>query len=147
METLIIFVLGAISALGILGLGYITSTVLKIKKLNKKNKENIDSLFQRLDELDRNFGSEMINLDADFRNRIKDLNSYVDSRFDKHTEKISNIIEQDVLDLKEEIKNFKKLHTMQMDQFAKATLLHSERLADLETVIKIEQDKLEQINS
>jgi hypothetical protein len=179
MEQITTFVLGAISALGIFGLGYGIFTALKINKITKKQQEDIKDLYgaikelpkivdekfkdidqthhRRMDdivrELDR--GNEDLHRSLNKRfdethNRIGELNSYTDSRFDKQADKAGNVISvvsEASLKNSERINKLEELFKIQMDQFAKVTLNHSERLSDLETDKKIQEDRIEQINS
>jgi hypothetical protein len=83
----------------------------------------------------------------DLSRRIDELNRYVDSRFDKQAEKTASTMSLGNSVLMDKVEKLEELFKMQMDQFAKVTLNHSERLADLETHKKREEDQIDQINS
>jgi len=168
METITTFVLGAISALGLLGLGYAFFMALKINKETKNLQKDIEGINSEIGEMYKRIDKQLSDTHQEIDNRIKDLyidiekitedvyrkidelNRYVDSRFDKQADKAGNVISvvsEASLRNGERLDKLDELFKLQMDQFARVTLNHSERLAELETDRKIEQDKIEQINS
>lgn len=168
METIQTFVLGAASALALIGLGYSFVSVLRInktvKQLNERSKEvDIEfgethrSIDERFDQLEKSLRDRMDNMCEDFkhindevRRIIDELYSYTDSRFDKQADKASAVIantNRTAFDAHDQINKLRELFHYQMEQFAKVTLDHSERLAELETDQKVTEDKIEQINS
>jgi hypothetical protein len=165
METIQTFVLGAVSALGILCLGYAFIQALKINKTISAIKADIDCLNRELGETHRNIGQRFDETHEHFHHRFDDvlrdlektikelhqrideLNRYVDSRFDKQAGKAAEVISTGYRNSYEKIEKLEELFKIQMDQFAKVTLNHSERLADLETYRKAEEDQIQQINS
>jgi hypothetical protein len=165
MEHLIAFVLGIVIGLGLIGLGYIVKSVLTMKK-DLKRLETLHEMKEDITEDDRrtldqklknieDWTLKLIEQDRksiedayrEINDKIKELNSYVDSRFDKQSDRFATVISSNLSMLRDDHEKLKELHKMQMDQFAKVTLDHSERLADLETSRKIQEDKIEQINS
>jgi hypothetical protein len=165
METIQTFVLGAISALGILCLGYAFIQAFKINKTVSAIKADLDCLNRELGETHRSIDERFKEhndhlhqrIDAvlndlertikELYQRIDELNSYVDSRFDKQATKSADIISTGYSNLYEKTEKLEELFKLQMDQFAKVTLNHSERLVDLETHKKREEDQIDQINS
>jgi CHASE3 domain sensor protein len=147
METIQTFVLGAASALALIGLGYSFVSVLRINKtvnqLTETSKEvenafgethrSIDErshhlekhLQDRMDDMCRE--TEKIN--NEIRRIIDELSSYTDSRFDKTIDKLCERMD------------------MQDNELIKVVEQHDVRLAELETDKKVSEDKLEQINS
>jgi hypothetical protein len=168
MEQTLTFVLGAACALGLICLGYTFFSVLRInkivKQLNQKSTE-VDikfgethrSIDERFGEVERQLHGRMDNEASlsdkrteDLSRRIDELNRYVDSRFDKQADKAGNVISvvsENSLRNADRLDKLEELFKLQMDQFAKVTLNHSERLAELETDRKVEEDKIEQLNS
>ncbi len=147
METIQTFVLGAASALALIGLGYIFISVLRInktvKQLTEKTRE-VELEFAALHRaIDERFGQterhahdrmndmcrEMEKINDEIRKVIDTLNSYMDSRFDKTIDKLCERMD------------------MQDNELIKVVEQHDVRLAELETDKKVSEDKLEQINS
>ena len=165
METITTFVLGAISALGILCLGYAFIQALKINKTIKtlqseienihrefgETHRTIDERFSRThDEIHHRIDAVLNDLEKtikEIHQRIDELNRYVDSRLDKQADKAADVMSSTYRSSYEKIEKLEDLFKIQMDQFAKVTLNHSERLADLETYRKAEEDQIQQINS
>jgi hypothetical protein len=165
MEQITTFVLGAISALGLFGLGYGIFTALKINKITSKQQEDIKHLYSALKEIPKVLDEKikeihenhhrrmdeicdvMEDRQEDIFRRIDELNRYVDSRFDKQADKAATTFSNVNNMIYDKVEKLEELFKIQMDQFAKVTLNHSERLAELETSRKIEEDKIEQINS
>jgi hypothetical protein len=165
MEQTLTFVLGAAFALGLICLGYTFFSVLRINKiLNQLNQKSAEvdikfgethkSIDERFGEVERQIHGRMDNeaglsdkRTEDLSRRIDELNRYVDSRFDKQAEKTASTLSFGNSVLMDKVEKMEELFKMQMDQFAKVTLNHSERLADLETAQKREEDQIDQINS
>ena len=138
METIQTFVLGAASALALTGLGYIFISVLGMRKtvnqLNEKSKEvDIEfgethrsigesfgqlekSLHDRMDDMCR----EMDRINSELRRSIDELQSYVDSRFDKTIHKLSEV---------------------RCNEIIKAVEEHQERLNNIETDKMLKKNK------
>ena len=147
METIQTFVLGAASALALIGLGYSFISVLRINKtvnqLNEKSKEveiefgethrSMDERFRHLEQHLHNrmddMCREMDKLNDEIRKIIDGLNSYTDSRFDRTIDKLCERMD------------------MQDNELIKVVEQHDARLAELETDKKVSEDKIEQINS
>jgi CHASE3 domain sensor protein len=147
METIQTFVLGAASALALIGLGYSFVSVLRINKtvnqLNEKSKEVENefgethrSIDERTHHLEKHLHDRMDDMCEDFkhindeiRRIIDELSSYTDSRFDKTIDKLCERMD------------------MQDNELIKVVEQHDSRLAELETDKKVSEDKIEQINS
>lgn len=158
MEQTFTFVLGAISALGIISLGYAFIQVLKINRTVKSLQTEIEETQREIDEIHKRMESKFEETNKEIHDRIDqtteelrksidELYRYVDSRFDKQATKAADVISTSYRNTYEKVEKLEELFKLQMDQFAKVTLNHSERLSDLETKRKIEEDKIEQINS
>lgn len=115
METLI-FVLGTLSGLVLLALGYAVVGVIKINKLTKSLQQEIEGIHrdgfrdiwqtidQRSSEVDRRFHDLFMEMDIhrnelhhELDNRFKNVNSdvgetrrYIDSRLDKMIDSLTN---------------------------------------------------------
>jgi prefoldin subunit 5 len=146
MDTSTIFVLGSLSSLGIILLGF---GIYKILKMNKRIKEletlpkEIDNLYQKGDG---NFTALHNSIDA-LNTQIR---SYVDSRFDKIITNVSTEISNDRRDignLQRLIEEIASDHGNLQRLIEEIASDHSDRLATLETFKKIDDDKIEQINS
>jgi hypothetical protein len=168
MEQTLTFVLGAASTLGLICLGYAFFSVLRINKIvNQLNHKSTEvenefgqthrSIDERFGEVERQMHNRMDDICREIDKkvdgiyqRIDELNRYVDSRFDKQADKAGNVISvvsENSLRNADRLDKLEELFKLQMDQFAKVTLNHSERLAELETDRKVEEDKIEQLNS
>jgi len=134
MENLTIFVLGAISALGLFGLGYAIIGVLKMNKQIKKTDKQISELttdiFQRVDNLESEINrqisdeisslhSEINKLSENLEREVSEVYRKMDSRFDKTIDSLCNRMDT------------------QDEESLKITMEHSKRLAELETVNQI----------
>ena len=143
MDTTIIFVLGSLSSLGVILLGFGIYTFLKInKRLNELEKSSkvIDDL---KDRIDGNFEASNNSMDSlhriitnDITSAHDSMRSYVDSRLDRLTTNISN-----------EISDSRKENQKLRELIEDVATDHSERLTVLETFKKIDDDKIVQINS
>lgn len=137
------FILGSLSSLGVLLLGIGIYTILKMKK-RITELEKIPNLINLIEDRSRaDFNATLHSIDSLKEMLSKDINemnsrqrSYTDSRFDKLITSISNELAED----KTEINNLRKM----VEDIASD---HSERITTLETHKKIEEDKIEQINS
>ena len=147
METIQTFVLGAVSALALIGLGFSFISVLRInktvKQLTEKSKEveiefgethrMIHELYGQLERSSNNrmddMCREMDKLNDEIRKIIEGLNSYMDSRIDKTIDKLCERMD------------------MQDNELIKVVEQHDARLVELETDKKVSEDKIEQINS
>ncbi len=147
METIQTFVLGAASALALIGLGYSFVSVLRINKtvnqLNEKSKEveiefgethrSIDERFRHLEQHLHNRMDDICrdvdNINKEIRKIIDELYSYTDSRFDKSIDKLI-----DAMDIRD-------------NEIIKVVEDHDNRIAELETDQKVSEDRIEQINS
>lgn len=150
MEALMMFVLGALSALGIFCLGFSFISVLKMKKTIKNQETDIINICSEIAE-NRKYVHDLIDVvDSKISREIKDVIKYTDSRFDKSSTKVGDVISSTNEILSNELQKIKDVYqvfTKQMDAFADVTLEHSTRISELETFKKIEEDKIEQINS
>ena len=165
MEQILIFVLGATFTLGLIGLGYLFVSVLKMKNqiialkgAEESLNRDLNQTHREIDENQRNLESEIHQridgVYSDIEERIKEiysrvdeLNRYVDSRFDKQADKTASTLSLGNSVLYDKVEKLESLFKLQMDQFAKVTLNHSERISELETDKKIQEDRIEQINS
>jgi len=143
MNTNLDFVLGSISSLGIILLGF---TIYNILKTNKRLKE-LEKLPKAINDLGdksiADFNATHNTIDSLNNNLSKDidsshnvLRSYIDSRFDKLTSNIAN----EIVDIRKENHELRKL-------IEEVATDHSERISVLETHKKIDDDKIIQINS
>jgi hypothetical protein len=132
MDTTTIFVLGSLSSLGVILLGFGIYTILKMnKRINKL--EDLPKLIDLIEERSRaDFNALHNSIDS----AQTSIRSYVDSRLDKLVGNVSNEISND----RQDIGDLRKL----VEEIATN---HSDRLATLETHKKIEDDKIVQINS
>ena len=154
MEPLMMFVLGALSALGIFCLGFSFVSVLKMKKTIKNQESDIRNICSENAE-HRKYINDLINdlidlVEKNLSEEIKEVYKYTDSRFDKSSTKVGDVISSTTEILSTELQKIKDVYqtfTKQMDAFADVTLEHSTRISELETFKKIEEDKLEQLNS
>ncbi len=143
MDTPLTFILGSVSSLGLIFLGINIYLILKINKriteleklpnlinlIEDQSKANFKACHHSIDSLGNILSKDMDEMSSRMR-------SYTDSRFDKLITSISNELAED----KTEINNLRKM----IEDVASD---HSERLATLETHKKIDEDKIEQINS
>ena len=143
MDTTLNFVLGSVSSLGAILLGFGIYTILKINK-RIKELEKLPQLIKTIEDQSKgDFQAIQHSMDAlhtiisnDISSSISSSRSYIDSRLDKLTTNISNEIAEDR-------KSIERLR----DLLEQVAIDHSERLATLETFKKIDDDKIEQINS
>ena len=150
MEPLMMFVLGALSALGIFCLGFAFISVLKMKKTIKNHETEISNIYTSLKTNIKDVHNLADNLERELLNSIQEVKQYADSRFDKSSTKVGDVIASTTEILSTELQKIKDVYqtfTKQMDAFADVTLEHSTRISELETFKKIEEDKLEQLNS
>ena len=133
METIQTFVLGAASALALTGLGYIFISVLGMRKTVNKLKENSKEVEYKFDETHRIIDEKLLDLEkqlhdrmddmcremdrinSELRRSIDELQSYVDSRFDKTIHKLSEEVD------------------VRCNEIIKAVEEHQERLNGIET--------------
>lgn len=147
METITTFVLGVLSALGILGLGYAFFSTLKINKITQSIQKDIEDLYKELDISGEQWYESISELGEETRERIDELNSYVDSRFDKQADKASNVISvvsESSLENADRLNKLEEIFKFQIDQFVKISFDHDDRITNLEIMKK---NKEEQINS
>ena len=143
MDTTITFILGSLSSLGVILLGFGIYTILKINK-RLKELEKLPKLINELEDQARgDFGATHNTIDSlhdtvtkDLESLHASLRSYVDSRLDRLTTNISN----EIADSRKESHKLREL-------FEDVATDHSERLTVLETFKKIDDDKIVQINS
>jgi methyl-accepting chemotaxis protein len=149
MESLMIFVLGALSALGIFCLGFSFVSVLKMKKTIKNHETEISNIYASLKTNIKDVHKLTDNLERELTNSIHEVYKYTDSRLDKSSTKVGDVISSTTEILSTELQKIKDVYqtfTKQMDEFADVTLEHSTRISELETFKKIEEDKLDQLN-
>ena len=150
MEALMMFVLGALSALGIFCLGFSFVSVLKMKKTIKNQEKEIEKIYNSISNTEINLSDHINHIEKNLSEEIKEVYKYTDSRFDKSSTKVGDVISSTTEILSTELQKIKDVYqtfTKQMDAFADVTLEHSTRISELETFKKIEEDKLEQLNS
>jgi hypothetical protein len=143
MDTTLNFVLGSVSSLGVILLGFNIYTILKINK-RIKELEKLPQLINTLeDQAKGDFKATHHSIDSlrtilsnEIGNLTSGLRSYIDSRLDKSTSNIAN----EIVDLRKENHELRKL----VEEIATD---HSERISVLETHKKIDDDKIVQINS
>ena len=143
MDTTLNFVLGSVSSLGVILLGFNIYTILKINK-RIKELEKLPQLINTLeDQAKGDFKATHHSIDSlrtilsnEIGNLTSGLRSYIDSRLDKLTSNIAN----EIVDLRKENHELRKL----VEEIATD---HSERISVLETHKKIDDDKIVQINS
>ena len=143
MDTTLNFVLGSVSSLGVILLGFNIYTILKINK-RIKELEKLPQLINTLEDQSKgDFQATHHSIDSlrtilsnEIGNLTSGLRSYIDSRLDKLTSNIAN----EIVDLRKENHELRKL----VEEIASD---HSDRLATLETHKKIDDDKIVQINS
>jgi prefoldin subunit 5 len=143
MDTTLNFVLGSVSSLGVILLGIGIYTILKMNKRIKELEKSSKTIDDLKDRIDGNFNANHNSIDSlrriiteDISTSVSSTRSYIDSRLDKLISNISNEISED----RKSIESIRNL----LEQVA---IDHSERLATLETFKKIDDDKIEQINS
>ena len=132
MNTNTDFILGSICSLGAIFLGFSIYTILKMNKRIKELEtipKEIDNLYQKKDSDFSALHNSIDSLNAQLR-------SYIDSRIDRL---ISNVS----VEIAELRKDDERLRQFIED----VATDHSDRLATLETYKKIDDDKIEQINS
>jgi hypothetical protein len=143
MNTNLDFVLGSISSLGIILLGFTIYNILKTNKrlkeleklpkiindLGDKSRGDFNATHNTIDSLNDKLSNEM-------ESSQNALRSYIDSRLDKLTSNIAN----EIVDCRKENHELRKL-------IEEVATDHSERISVLETHKKIDDDKIIQINS
>lgn len=143
MDITLNFVLGSVSSLGAILLGFGIYTILKINK-RIKELEKLPQLINTLEDQSKgDFKATHHSIDSlrtilsnEIGNLTSGLRSYIDSRLDKLTSNIAN----EIVDLRKENHELRKL----VEEIATD---HSERISVLETHKKIDDDKIVQINS
>ena len=143
MDTTLNFVLGSVSSLGVILLGFNIYTILKINK-RIKELEKLPQLINSFEDQSKgNFKATHHSIDSlrtilsnEIGTSTSGLRSYIDSRLDKLTSSIAN----EIVDLRKENHELRKL----VEEIATD---HSERISVLETHKKIDDDKIVQINS
>ena len=141
METIQTFVLGAVSALALTGLGYIFISVLGMRKtvnqlkqksnevenefgqthriIDEKNRDLEKQLHDRMDDICR----ELDRINSEIRRSIDELQSYADSRFDKTIHRLSEDVD------------------VRCNEIIKAVEEHQKRLNDIETDKTLKNNK------
>ena len=143
MDTTLNFVLGSLSSLGVILLGFNIYTILKTNK-RIKELEKLPQLINNLEDQSKgDFKATHHSIDSlktilsnEIGTSTSGLRSYIDSRLDKLTSNIAN----EIVDLRKENHELRKL----VEEIATD---HSERISVLETHKKIDDDKIVQINS
>lgn len=143
MDITLNFILGSISSLGVVLLGFSIYAILKINKRLKSLEKLPDDIKKIENDSIGNFKATHNSIDSLHDMITKDINSanntlrsYIDSRIDKLVNNVS-------VEISDDRKNIENLRSL-LEQVATD---HSERLATLETFKKIDDDKIEQINS
>ena len=83
------FVLGVLSTVGVFLVGYASIGVFKVKAKVRDVNQSIDNAYLAIDEIGKDFNSNINDLRLDYQNQIDEIYRQMDSRFDKFKNKIS----------------------------------------------------------
>ena len=83
------FMLGVLSTVGIFLVGYASIGVFKVKTKVEDVKDSIDKAYLAMDEIGKDFYSNINNSRLDYQNQIDEIYRQMDSRFDKFENKLS----------------------------------------------------------
>jgi hypothetical protein len=83
------FMLGVLSTVGIFLVGYASIGVFKVKTKVEDVKDSIDKAYLAMDEIGKDFYSNINNSRQDYQNQIDEIYRQMDSRFDKLENKLS----------------------------------------------------------
>ena len=77
------FMLGVLSTVGIFLVGYASIGVFKVKTKVEDVKDSIDKAYLAMDEIGKDFYSNINNSRQDYQNQIDEIYRQMDSRFDQ----------------------------------------------------------------
>ena len=83
------FMLGVLSTVGIFLVGYASIGVFKVKTKVEDVKDSIDKAYLAMDEIGKDFYSNINNSRLDYQNQIDEIYRQMDSRFDKFENRIN----------------------------------------------------------
>ena len=83
------FMLGVLSTVGIFLVGYASIGVFKVKTKVEDVKDSVDKAYLAMDEIGKDFYSNINNSRQDYQNQIDEIYRQMDSRFDKLENKLS----------------------------------------------------------
>lgn len=83
------FMLGVLSTVGIFLVGYASIGVFKVKTKVEDVKDSVDKAYLAMDEIGKDFYSNINDLRLDYQNQIHEIYRQMDSRFDKLENKLS----------------------------------------------------------
>jgi hypothetical protein len=83
------FMLGVLSTVGIFLVGYASIGVFKVKTKVEDVKDSVDKAYLAMDEIGKDFYSNINDLRLDYQNQIHEIYRQMDSRFDKFENKLS----------------------------------------------------------
>jgi hypothetical protein len=83
------FMLGVLSTVGIFLVGYASIGVFKVKTKVEDVKDSVDKAYLAMDEIGKDFYSNINDLRLDYQNQIHEIYRQMDSRFDKFENKLN----------------------------------------------------------
>ena len=83
------FILGVLSTVGIFLVGYASIGVFKVKTKVRDVNQSVDNAYLAIDEIGKDFNSNINDLRLDYQNQIDEIYRQIDSRFDKFENKIN----------------------------------------------------------
>ena len=83
------FVLGVLSTVGIFLVGDASIGVFKVKTKVRDVNQSVDNAYLAIDEIGKDFNSNINDLRLDYQNQIDEIYRQIDSRFDKFENKIN----------------------------------------------------------
>ena len=83
------FMLGVLSTVGIFLVGYASIGVFKVKTKVEDVKDSVDKAYLAMDEIGKDFYSNINDLRLDYQNQIEGIHRQMDSRFDKLENKLN----------------------------------------------------------
>ena len=83
------FMLGVLSTVGVFLVGYASIGVFKVKAKVRDVNQSIDNAYLAIDEIGKDFNSNINDLRLDYQNQVDEIYRQMDSRFDKFKNKIS----------------------------------------------------------
>lgn len=83
------FILGVLSTVGVFLVGYASIGVFKVKTKVRDVNQSVDNAYLAIDEIGKDFNSNINDLRLDYQNQIDEIYRQIDSRFDKFENKIN----------------------------------------------------------
>ena len=83
------FILGILTTIGIFGLGYAIVGVFKVKTETNNLTRIINDVTATIDDVDRNFNSDLTHQEKHFLDQIDEIYRSIDSRFYKFENKLN----------------------------------------------------------